>query len=1056
MAKLTQKEFAHLVQIAPEGATEDDVIETARRLESTEPTERKSLLSRAWEWMNKPFVDLPDIELRPDSHPAAKLAGMAGSFVEGMTSPASLGAMALSGGASVAGRAGMMGISKGARMAEAGLSLPYVAEGLNTFREGMQEENPGLAVAGAVEAGLGTFGARSATRHSFPPKKVAEAYKREAGITQPAPQFAQTWDQDFAKRVADAYDSMPHDPNNPAVRDAYNALAQQVSDQFAFLRDRAGVRMEPWTQPGQPYANSAEMMADVTKNNRLYYFPSDQGFGQGAEVAHPMLQAGRSGQPVNDEFRAVHDYFGHTQNEFQFGPLGEENAYREHAAMFTDDAIPALTTETRGQNSWVNAGSHLRRADGSLPKKGDADFVPVTERPYAEQKAGLLPKQFVGHPALDRILNSGEPYGILSAGNPAGQVLDDATNAARHQQLLKKIRTLGYEPIEQRGVYGGNPEPSVIVPGMTAEHAQQLGREFGQDAVISREGWHRLGDNATFPRTGQQFDQGKPDFYSEASLPGAGKVKYSLDFPPEAYDAPHTSASPLERVDDGQTAVPSTDGPRQSPVAASAAARVIPQEEIGSAAAGRQSVPQPAAVAQLSGNTKGLAESASAPVAQLSPSVNGSTALAVGAPAAAMAVPDDPESNWDEALRIGLTGAGAAGLGMAARRFPPELKEELDGVRQSLISTFKAQGVAKPMETKASAIRTDVLRYIREKFGSKADDIMHGWETIALPVHQGIDFDEKRPIGKLLKKGKKRNTVELNEWSKQRVRAAYETGNSADMWGNPRWLYHATDGDPEAAVQFTRLIGAFSPGQSTDDNVLNAVEAFVRSMRGEEPDAIMSSLMLGHPRPAAVRDNFKRAIQGGRIFMDKTESLAGAEIGVRDKIPIDLWLLRALGANTDRTPGKGGYRLISQAMVQAAEEAGENPFSFMAKVWMGMQKIAGTPTPSFSEGFASLALPGPITRRGVQQEVLDNFPTYRERASQATAALQKDGLPPAGYMPLARSASLPFEDWLEATQSLYRAGYETGDVLGKKKLPKSERPTSLDDLRKREQKRRAK
>jgi hypothetical protein len=43
----------------------------------------------------------------------------------------------------------------------------------------------------------------------------------------------------------------------------------------------------------------------------------------------------------------------------------------------------------------------------------------------------------------------------------------------------------------------------------------------------------------------------------------------------------------------------------------------------------------------------------------------GSKALAVGAPAAALAVPDDPESNWDEWARIGLMGAGAGGVASA-------------------------------------------------------------------------------------------------------------------------------------------------------------------------------------------------------------------------------------------------------------------------------------------------------------------------------------------------------------------------------------------------------
>ena len=54
-----------------------------------------------------------------------------------------------------------------------------------------------------------------------------------------------------------------------------------------------------------------------------------------------------------------------------------------------------MTTETRGQNSWVNFNQSLRREDGSMPKKGDPDYVRPQDRPFAEQKIGLLPDEFV-------------------------------------------------------------------------------------------------------------------------------------------------------------------------------------------------------------------------------------------------------------------------------------------------------------------------------------------------------------------------------------------------------------------------------------------------------------------------------------------------------------------------------------------------------------------------------------------------------------------------------------------------------------------------------------
>lgn len=50
----------------------------------------------------------------------------------------------------------------------------------------------------------------------------------------------------------------------------------------------------------------------------------------------------------------VHDVFGHAILGNQFGPKGEEVAWGIHSKMYSPDAAVAATSETRGQNSWVN------------------------------------------------------------------------------------------------------------------------------------------------------------------------------------------------------------------------------------------------------------------------------------------------------------------------------------------------------------------------------------------------------------------------------------------------------------------------------------------------------------------------------------------------------------------------------------------------------------------------------------------------------------------------------------------------------------------------------
>jgi hypothetical protein len=208
------------------------------------------------------------------------------------------------------------------------------------------------------------------------------------------PKTYQKVDKERATRIADAYEAMEHAPDDPAVKASYDALAKEVLAQWQFVK-ASGLKIE-WIKPGQedPYKTSLRMAAmDVIANNHLWVFPTDLGFGsgtQGAEAAkhdNPMLQPSGetvAGHPmlINDVFRIVHDYFGHFQDGVGFRADGEDNAWRDHASMFSKAALPALTTETRGQNSWLNFGPYAEHNRTANP----------TDTVYAPQKIGLLPE----------------------------------------------------------------------------------------------------------------------------------------------------------------------------------------------------------------------------------------------------------------------------------------------------------------------------------------------------------------------------------------------------------------------------------------------------------------------------------------------------------------------------------------------------------------------------------------------------------------------------------------------------------------------------------------
>jgi len=188
-------------------------------------------------------------------------------------------------------------------------------------------------------------------------------------------------DADRAVAIAAAYEALPEVSDDPIVVRAYKALGDEVQRQWDFAEKEMGIRFRAWSQKGQPYANSSEMIADVADNKRLYFFTGGE--------PHPMLNTpDENGLTLNDKLRAIHDLFGHAAEDFQFGARGEENAWLKHSQMFSPEAQRALTTETRGQNSWVNFGPQNFNEDGS-PKN-----IAPADRPFADQKVALLPEEF--------------------------------------------------------------------------------------------------------------------------------------------------------------------------------------------------------------------------------------------------------------------------------------------------------------------------------------------------------------------------------------------------------------------------------------------------------------------------------------------------------------------------------------------------------------------------------------------------------------------------------------------------------------------------------------
>ena len=190
------------------------------------------------------------------------------------------------------------------------------------------------------------------------------------------------------------------------VEKAYIQLAKETEQQFKELP----VNMSFHKAGEGNYRSSGEMLHDVHKNKHLYVF-------QGGSP-HDFLNRvdPDTGLNTNEMFRAVHDFFGHATHGVQFGPKGEEVAWLAHSQMFSPLARLAMTSETRGQNSFVNytpINAELRRAISNIEEElfearrrgRDSDVQRLealksglfNEFQFGPQKSVLLPPEFTLH-----------------------------------------------------------------------------------------------------------------------------------------------------------------------------------------------------------------------------------------------------------------------------------------------------------------------------------------------------------------------------------------------------------------------------------------------------------------------------------------------------------------------------------------------------------------------------------------------------------------------------------------------------------------------------------
>lgn len=262
---------------------------------------------------------------------------------------------------------------------------------------------------------------------------------------------------------------------------SYRQLAKETEQQFRALP----INMSYHRAGEGNYDNSKELLRDIYGNRHMYVY-------QGGDP-HDFLNAvdPSTGLNTNEMFRAVHDFFGHAIHGNQFGPKGEEIAWAAHSKMFSPLARLAMTSETRGQNSFVNytplnaelksrinelngqAYEARRRGQTAMLEEINKDLAEAWQQfQFAPQKSVILPPEF-----LDLSYKGGMPSYI----QPLIQPEAGTTTAAKLTHFSTKPGLIMTDPrMYGTGIKGEEMARLKDTPGAVMERSYFYAGEPGK------------------------------------------------------------------------------------------------------------------------------------------------------------------------------------------------------------------------------------------------------------------------------------------------------------------------------------------------------------------------------------------------------------------------------------------------------------------------------------------------------------------------------------------------------------------------------------------------
>jgi len=189
----------------------------------------------------------------------------------------------------------------------------------------------------------------------------ATEYTKSVGITRPKRDYGKIQvNPKQSLAIANEYASLPS--VDQKTLPAYRQFVAETHQQYEYLTKNLGIKVD--VTKTDPYKTAQEMMDDIRENHHLSVLSADVTGG------HPFVTSKEI-----EEFRAVHDAFGHAATGRDFDRNGEEAAWASHSSMYSPLARLAMTTATRGQNS------AMTQIGGGFPEQKGALLSPQWSDP---------------------------------------------------------------------------------------------------------------------------------------------------------------------------------------------------------------------------------------------------------------------------------------------------------------------------------------------------------------------------------------------------------------------------------------------------------------------------------------------------------------------------------------------------------------------------------------------------------------------------------------------------------------------------------------------------